>query len=124
MVEKIKFFPKSEVWKPSPNVIFKTHFKLGFINIVLWLANSKTLTPRSKFILSKMNKDLDKYYFIIVSIGEYGYITDSSNNLDDMEKQYKNYVKDLKTGKEIILKDLAKELPPIALSWVKISFDV
>lgn len=118
------FVPKKEEYIQNGVVVYLTVFTLGFFEISFRIIRSE-LSGITRVGLSALRKnapDLAKKYINIMTIGRYGWIWFTTDDINYAEINYKDIVKKLKFGEEIEFIDMGKQCMPVKISWQGIKF--
>jgi len=124
IMDKIMFIPKTETYEPSQLIIYMTKFQLGFIEVTFRLLRSELagLSQAGIQHLKQLRPDLAKKFINILTIGGYGWIWFTSDDMTLTELNYKDVIKKLKHGEEVEFVDQGHSMKPIKLSWTGIQF--
>lgn len=118
------FFPKKEEYIQNGLIIYVTVFTLGFFEVSFRMIRSELagITRVGLSALRKTDPELARKYINIMTIGQFGWIWFTTDNLAYAEMNYKNIVKRLKFGEEIEFVDKGKQCKPVKISWQGIQF--
>lgn len=124
MNDKIMFVPQTEEYTPNQMILYLTRFTLGFLTVSFRILRSEFagVTKIAFSMLQKTNPELAKKYINIMTIGAYGWIWLTSDDLALAEVSYKDVIKKLKFGEEVEFIDIGGQSNPIKISWRGVQF--